>query len=79
MLQVHVPGAVVKLIGTHADVCSSIDETKNQVLERVQKQLEDHKANLATELIRVSEFAGKTNEPNIANTNFYYFIHLLLG
>lgn len=55
MLQVQVPGAVVKLVGTHADQSpTGGDQTRARVLERVQKQLEDQKANLATELIRVS-------------------------
>lgn len=70
LLQLHVPGAVVKLVGTHQDQTECSNEKKDKVKECVLRQIADHRANLATELVRVSHLMRTTAIQTMTSLGF---------
>lgn len=54
LLNLHVPGAVVKVVGTHCDMTAFTEEMKLKVKDCIHKQMDEYKAYLATELVKVS-------------------------
>ncbi|XP_067952197.1 malignant fibrous histiocytoma-amplified sequence 1 homolog [Watersipora subatra] len=58
LLQLHVPGAVVKLVGTHTDLAEEVSSVE-VVKECVRQQVDEHNAHLATELLKLNEKIAK--------------------
>lgn len=58
------PGAVVKVVGTHLDMSASTEKTKLKVMECIHKQTDDYKAYLATERVKVIKIIRSTQSRN---------------
>ncbi|KAF6024987.1 hypothetical protein EB796_016722 [Bugula neritina] len=67
LLHLHVPGAVVKLVGTHRDLLTPESVDSSQVQESVKRQIDEYRAYLATELSKLKEKIEKVKAKSEAN------------